>query len=162
MNEQNNHSSGRPYPSQDCPQRPRSGKIYLSKAERLRRKKIRRRKIMIQRAILAEVALVILILIIVLIFKGCSGGKNDIVGTWRLDDFTAYQFEKDGTGAMLLSNSRYDYTFEVKGENLHIDYEDDILVDGSYTFTAEGDTLILTGGEGTSGDTYELTRINNN
>ena len=161
MNEQNNPSSGRHYPPQDRPQRPRGGR-YLSEAERLRRKKIRQRQLRIQRSIAAGVALAILILIIVLIAKGCSGGKNDIVGTWRLDDSVTYQFEKDGTGAMLLSNSRYDYTFEVKGENLHIDYEDDILVDGSYTFTVEGDTLILNGGEGTSGDTYELTRINNN
>lgn len=161
MNEQNNHSSGRHYPPQDRPQRPRGGR-YLSEAERLRRKKIRQRKLRIQRSIAAGIALAILILIIVLIVKGCSGGKNDIVGTWRLDDSVKYQFEKDGTGTMLLTNSRYDYTFEVKGENLHIDYEDDILVDGSYTFTVEGDTLILNGGEGTSGDTYELTRINNN
>lgn len=160
MNEQNNHCSGRHYPSQDRLQKPRGGR-YLSEAERQRRKKIRRRKIMIQRGILASVLLAILILIIVLIFKGCSGGESDIIGAWRLDNATTYQFEKDGTGAMLLSNSRYEYTFEVKGENLHINYKDDILVDGSYTFTAEGDTLILTGGEGTSGDTYELIRIKN-
>lgn len=160
MNEQNNHSSGRPYPHQNRPQRPRSGR-YLSETERLRRKKIRRRKIMIQRGILAGAALAILILIIVLIFKGCSGGKNDIAGTWRLDNFTAYQFENDGTGVMLLTNSQYDYTFKVKGDNLYIDYKDDILGDVSYTFAVEGDTLILTGGEGTSGRTYELTKVEN-
>ena len=139
MNEQNNYSSGG-----------------------LRRKKIRQRKLRIQRRIAAGVAFAILILIIVLIAKGCSGSKNDIVGTWSLDNLTVYHFEKDSTGAMLLSNSRYDYSFKVKGENLHIDYKDDILVDGSYLFTVEGDTLILIGGEGTSGATYELTRVDSN
>lgn len=96
-----------------------------------------------------------------LIAKGCSREKNDIVGTWRMDNFTAYLFEKDGTGAMLLTNSRYDYTFKIKGDDLYIDYKDDMLGDGCYTFAVEGDTLILTGGEGTSGRTYVLTKVDN-
>lgn len=160
MNEQNNHPAGRHYTSQDSPQMPRGGR-YLSETERLRRKKIRQRKLRIQRGIAVGVALVILILVIVLIAKGCSREKNDIVGTWRMDNYTAYLFEKDGTGAMLLTNSRYDYTFKIKGDDLYIDYKDDILGDGCYTFAVEGDTLILTGGEGTSGRTYELTKVEN-
>lgn len=155
MNEYNNQPSRS---QQERPQRPSGGR-YLTKEERLRRKRKRHRQIMIQRGVLGAAALAILILIIVLIFKGCSGGKNDIVGTWRLDNFTAYQFENDGTGVMLLTNSQYDYTFKVKGDNLYIDYKDDILGDGSYTFNVEGDTLILTGGAGTSGRTYELVRV---
>ena len=158
MNEQNNNTSRRQYPERM--QRYQSDRRYIE-AERLRRKKKRRRQLRIRRSIAAGVALTILILIIVLITKGCSGGKKEIIGIWRLDNSTTYQFEKDGTGAMLLSNSQYEYTFKVKGENLHIDYQDDILVDGSYKFTVEGDTLILSGGEGTSGDTYELVRIDN-
>lgn len=159
MNEQNNTSSGRHYPPQDRPQSPRGGR-YLSEAERLRRKKIRRRQIMIQRSILASVLLAILILIIVLIFKGCSGDTDVIAGKWDVDGTTSYEFDGDGKGALILPSTTYEFSYNINEDQLHIDYKDESVHDGSYTFTVDGDKLTLVGGEGTIGGTYELTKIN--
>lgn len=160
MNEQNNTSSGRHYPPQDRPQRPRGGR-YLSEAERLRRKKIRRRQIMIQRSILASVLLAILILIIVLIFKGCSGDSDVIAGKWDVDGTTFYEFDGDGKGALILPSKTYEFSYKINEDQLHIDYKDKSVHDGSYTFTVEDSKLTLIGGEGTVGGTYELTKVNN-
>lgn len=160
MNEQNNHSSGRHYPSQDRLQKPRGGR-YLSEAERQRRKKIRRRKIMIQRSILAGALMAILILIIVLIFKGCSGHPYAIAGKWYMGGSTYYEFDDDGTGTLILPNSIDEFSYKVKKNKLQIDYKDSSLTDGTYTFIVEDGKLTLIGGEGTSGDTYELIKIEN-
>ena len=40
-----------------------------------------------------------------------------------------------------------------------MDYENDSVRDGTYTFNVEDNTLTLIGGEGTVGGTYTLTRV---
>lgn len=171
MNEHNNTSAGRHYPPQDRPQRPRGGR-YLSEAERLRRKKIRRRQNMIQRGILASVLLAILILIIVLIAKGCSNDRENsvaidntvysdgIIGNWTINNAITYRFEQDGSGAMVLPNSQYAFSFEIIGNKIYIDFEDETFDDGIFAFRLEGDMLILSGEEDSTNDSFELNRIN--
>lgn len=153
MNEHNN-------PQPRTAQRPRGGH-YLTKEERLRRKRKRQRQIMIQRGILAGVVLAILILIIVLIAKGCSGGTDALAGKWNLDGQTYYEFDGDGAGSMILTNTTYEFSYKVKDDQLMIDYKDVSLTDGTYTFTVEDGKLTLIGGEGTVGGTYELTKVKN-
>ncbi|WP_072683915.1 DUF5640 domain-containing protein [Holdemania sp. Marseille-P2844] len=156
MNEQNNQPAERTYPSQRS-----NGGRYLSNAERLRRKKKRHRQIMMQRGILAAIALAILILIIVLICKGCSGASNSIIGKWDVDGTTFYEFYDDGSGMMILPGTSYVFTYTIEKDQIHIDYENESVHDGSYTFTVDDDKMTLVGGEGTIGGTYELTRIEN-
>lgn len=86
-------------------------------------------------------------------------GTDKLQGVWALDDATSYEFDGKEKGAMMVSGSEYKFTYDITGKKLVIDYERDILVDGEYEFKVKKDVLTLTGGAGTSGDTYELTRI---
>lgn len=101
-----------------------------------------------------------MILIIVLIVKGCSDGTDVLKGKWDLDGTTAYEFSGDGNGALLLPNVIYEFTYEIKKDQISIDYENESVRDGTYTFSVEDNTLTLIGGEGTSepGKKYELTK----
>ena len=104
----------------------------------------------------------VLILIIVLIVKGCSGGTDVLKGKWDLDGTTAYEFSGDGSGALLLPNVTYEFTYEIKKDQVSIDYENESVRDGAYTFSVDKDKLTLIGGEGTVGGTYTLTRVEEN
>lgn len=83
----------------------------------------------------------------------------DITGTWTLDGVTSYRFDGDGTGALLLPESEYAFTYRLEGEALTIDFESVRAHDGTYRAGMGGDGLILAGGEGTIGGTYEFTKV---
>ena len=59
-----------------------------------------------------------------------------------------------GSGAMLLTLADYDFTYEIKDNQLYIDFVNESAHDATYEFSVKGDTLILIGGEGTIGGTY--------
>ena len=155
MNEYNNQK-----PIYSSNTRPSGGR-YLSETERLRRRKKRQQRLMIQRGIVGLVALGILILIIVLICKGCSGGSDVLAGKWDVDGTTFYEFDGDGKGALILPSKTYDFTYKIDNDQIHIDYENESVHDGSYTFKIDGNKLTLVGGEGTIGGTYEVTKVEN-
>ena len=96
---------------------------------------------------------------IVLICKGCSGRTDALAGKWDFDGTTAYEFDSKGSGAMLLTLADYDFTYEIKDNQLYIDFVNESAHDATYEFSVKGDTLILIGGEGTIGGTYELTKV---
>jgi len=147
MNEQKTRSYQEPDSEAESRERRRNARL-------MRELRVKRQKNIM---ILSAVMLLIVILALIIGLKGC-GADTKLTGLWKLDDTVSYQFEKDGTGAMILSNSRYDFTFKNKGDSLYMDYEEEYLMDGSYTFLIKGETLVLIGGEGTSGGTYELQR----
>ena len=51
------------------------------------------------------------------------------------------------------------YPLGIKDDQISIDYENESVRDGTYTFSLEKDKLTLIGGEGTVGGTYTLTRV---
>ena len=128
---------------------------YLSPT---RKTAIKRRKR--QRAVIVSLlALLFVVLIIVLICKGCSGRTDALAGKWDFDGTTAYEFDGKGSGAMLLTLADYDFTYEIKDNQLYIDFVNESAHDATYEFSVKVDTLILIGGEGTIGGTYELTKV---
>ena len=133
----------------------------MSETDRLRRRKKRQQQLMIKRRIVGLVALAILILIIVLIVKGCSGSSDVLVSKWDVDGTIFYEFDGDGKGALILPSKTYDFTYKIDNDQIHIDYENESVHDGSYTFKIDGNKLTLIGGEGTIGGTYELTKVEN-
>ena len=117
--------------------------------------KRRQRRLTIITVILAAV----MILSIILIVKSCSG-SDVLKGTWNLDGVTVYQFDGNGHGSLNLPSNTYPFTYEIKDNELHIDFESDAARDADYTFSVKNGVLTMTGGEGSvePGRVYELTR----
>ena len=122
----------------------------------LRRKRVQRNRIMVMS--IFSIAVVGIVMVMVLTIKSLFV-PDELKGSWALDEVTSYVFDGEKNGAMLVSESKYRFTYKVKGKTLIVDYESDILVDGEYKFKVKKDVLNLIGGEGTSGDTYELTKM---
>ena len=141
-------------------QPPSSKGKYLSPK---RKAAIKRRKR--QRAVIVSLfALLIVILIVVLICKGCAGGKKDLSvlqGTWYYDQYTEYEFDGKGNGCMCIDKTNhYEFTYDIDGDTLKVDYALDYVTDCEYTYTVDGEKLTLLGGNGTAepGKAYELTK----
>lgn len=129
--------------------------MYLS-PKRKAAKKRRQRRLIIISVILAAV----MILSVILIVKSCSGSGDALKGTWDLDGVTVYQFDGNGHGSLNLPSNTYAFTYEIKDNELHIDFESDAARDADYTFSVKNGVLTMTGGEGSTepGRVYELTR----
>ena len=140
---------------------PQSSKVrYLSPK---RKAAIKRRKR--QRTVIASLlALIFIVIFIVLICKGCAGGKKDLSvlqGTWYYDQYTEYEFDGKGNGCMCIDKTNhYEFTYDIDGDTLKVDYALDYVTDCEYTYTVDGDKLTLLGGNGTAepGKAYELTK----
>ena len=91
--------------------------------------------------------------------RNLCGRTDALAGKWDFDGTTAYEFDSKGSGAMLLTLADYDFTYEIKDNQLYIDFVNESAHDATYEFSVKGDTLILIGGEGTIGGTYELTKV---
>ena len=159
----NKSKGNRPTQRQSVPQAratTRTGRYLSHKRMSAKRRKARRRKI----AIVSAVALAVLVLLIVLICKGCAGGKKDLSvlqGTWYYDQYTEYEFDGKGNGCMCIDKTNhYEFTYDIDGDTLKVDYALDYVTDCEYAFTVERDKLTLVGGNGTAepGKIYELTK----
>ncbi len=112
--------------------------------------------------------LCVLVLVVVLIVKISSGGtgtktgSNLLKGSFVYEDNTIYEFDGSGTGCMCITSDgghyHYEYTYTIKDDQLMLDFEAEEVRDATYTYELKGDTLTITGGEGTAGGTYTLTR----
>lgn len=101
----------------------------------------------------------ILALSISLIFHFQKGNTKDLLqfqGEWVYDEYTKYEFDGTGNGCMCLEDLHYAYTYTVDNDEIYIDFEDASLHDCTYTFTLNEKKLMLVGGKGTVGGTYEL------
>lgn len=118
----------------------------ISKAEQMRRK-AEREKLRMRRQIITNTAAVAVIALfifgIVLLFKSCST-DHSIVGTWDYDTVTVYRFDKNGKGELILPNSNFAFTYEIKDDALAIDFESENAADSTYTFSVTDDKLTLT------------------
>ena len=128
-----------------------------------RKAAIKRRKR--QRTVIASLlALIFIVIFIVLICKGCAGGKKDLSvlqGTWHYDQYTEYEFDGKGNGCMCIDKTNhYEFTYDIDGDTLKVDYALDYVTDCEYTYTVDGEKLTLVGGNGTAepGKAYELTK----
>ena len=81
---------------------------------------------------------------------------NILVGTWRYDPYTAYEFRMGGSGCLYVANARYVYTYKITDDILALDFEEESIHDCAYTFRVDGNKLTLIGGYGTDKGTYTL------
>ena len=108
--------------------------------------------------IIAGVAvLAVVIAVVVLVIMAVN--RNSLTGTWLYEDGTRYRFDEDNTGAMILGDYEYKYTYKISGNKVKINYERSEVHDAEYTFEINGDKLTLHGGEGTAGGDYDLSRF---
>lgn len=118
----------------------------------------RRRKKQIVFTVITAV-LVFGVVIGLIIFKNHSSDKQGplrLQGTWKYDEYTQYEFDGNGSGCLCFEDLHYEYTYTVKDNELRLDFKDDSVRDCTYTFSVNGNTLTITGGEGTVGGVYEL------
>lgn len=132
---------------------------YLSPrhTNKKRRRNHRRKLILISALVLALV-----IFMVILLFKGCSNDQYtnaELTGVWYYDQYTEYEFDSEGNGCMCLDgNNHFEFTYKTEDDTLYFDFVLDYVTDCQYTYTVDGDKLILVGGEGTAevGKVYEL------
>ena len=58
---------------------------------------------------------------------------------------------------MILTSATYDFSYQVKDDQLFIDFSNEAARDCTYTFSVNGNTLTLTGGEGTIAEPMSCT-----
>lgn len=109
----------------------------------------------------AGIGSVTAILLVVMIVLANCNEKSELVGVWRYDAYTEYEFADKGHGCICLDgNTHYEFVYSTKNNVIYMDFVQDYVTDCQYTYSIEGDKLTLVGGEGTAevGKTYELTR----
>ena len=126
---------------------------YLNQ-EKTQARRRRKKKSSVKYAVLA-VLLIAAVLLVLL--RGCVGG-DILKGQWSIDTVTSYSFDGRGNGSLILPEKEYAFRYELEGDSLSIDFENEAARDFQYTCILEGDTLTLTGGEGDDDVVYVLTR----
>ena len=169
---QQNNKQPRQIPQrQRCPQQTvhsskqssKKGKFQSNQGRNLslKRQLAGKRRLKKQFAIAVVLALILLVLFIMIICKSCSGTKVDVLaGKWDFDGTTAYEFDGNGVGTMVLPSVSYDFKYEINGNELYIDFINESVHDSTYSFTVQTNTLTLVGGNDTAipGKVYELTK----
>lgn len=84
-----------------------------------------------------------------------------LLGTWSFNGEATYSFDEENMGRLDIGNAQYTYTYKVLSDHrVMLDYEDEAVEDAEYQYSVKGDHLTLKGGEGTTGGTYKLSRVN--
>lgn len=127
------------------------------------RKKEKRRLSKKARKLIALCSVVILIVALAAMVMQYSATHDALRGTWDYDGTTVYKFNGDGTGALVLPDSQYDFSYSIsrRDHTVAIDFMDDSAKDHTYSFAVEGDQLTLTDTVGDESVSYTLTNVNN-
>ena len=75
--------------------------------------------------------------------KAEETAETDITGFWTLDGTTNYRFDEDGTGALVLPEHEFSFSYTLEEDELTLEFEDTGIDPAVFTFTLEDDTLIL-------------------
>lgn len=103
----------------------------------------------------------ICISIIVIFFTKDKSDTNDILfGNWNLDDVTEYYFDGKGNGSLNLPGKAYSFTYEIKDDELSIDFENENARDITYKFVINENKLTIISDENNETIKYLLTKKN--
>lgn len=116
------------------------------------RKKRRKNNQRLLKILIAVLAL-ILVFNMIFIFQ-----RNKLKGKWKFDEITSYRFDADRTGALVLPDAQYAFTYQFKHSVVMIDYVDEDITDGIYRFERKGNTLVLTSEDGSDGTSFTFTK----
>ncbi len=100
-------------------------------------------------------SLVLLVLSLILIIHSCTS-RNPVVGSWKLDSMTTYEFYDDGKGALIVPKGNYSFTYTLDDDKLSIDFHDENALDSEFVYEVEDDVLTMVGGNKAIKETYVL------
>ena len=109
--------------------------------------------------IVSAVLLLAVVCGIILICKSCrkTPDASDFDGIYYIDDYTAYEFDGKGKGALCLGDTtRYVFDYSVRDDSVSLDFEDDRVTDTTYTFTLTGTSITIT--RPTDANSYTMTK----
>ena len=72
-----------------------------------------------------------------------------LVGKWTTDGNTVYEFNEDGTGALIVPVANLPFTYKFENDQLFIDFENENSDDVFYTYEVTDTKLNLTSVNGT-------------
>lgn len=84
--------------------------------------------------------------------------KDKLKGTWNYDGTTVYQFDGEGNGMLILPSKDYKFYYEIKKNELLIDFVEENARDFAYKFDVDEDTLILVDKKGEEKVIYTMKR----
>ena len=120
----------------------------------------RRKRRQVKPLFIAVIALAAILLgLIIFLIAGSNVQDNVLVGTWKYDQYTEYEFYDNGKGCLCVDDVHYEYKYKISGDKLTLDFTEDVVRDCEYTFIVENESLTLVGGEGTDKGTYKLNKI---
>lgn len=85
--------------------------------------------------------------------------SETIIGTWSIDEITFIKFCKGSTGCLILPNNEFSFTYKIKNDQLMLDFASGKAADGTYTVCLSDDEMVLEGGKGTIGSSFNLNKI---
>ena len=86
---------------------------------------------------------------------GATLTAKDLAGIWTIDGITSYRFREDGTGALLLPEHKYPFSFTIEENELTLDFNAAKIGRAFFTAALENGKLILIKEE--DGGTAEFT-----
>ena len=78
-----------------------------------------------------------------------------LVGKWTTDGNTVYEFNDDGSGALIVPVANLPFTYKFENNQLFIDFENEDSEDLFYTYEVTDTKLTLTSVNGT----FEFSRV---
>ncbi|MBQ7174218.1 MAG: hypothetical protein IJR62_01995 [Lachnospiraceae bacterium] len=75
---------------------------------------------------------------------GAALMAEDLAGTWTIDGITSYRFKADGTGALLLPEHKYPFSFTIEEDELTLEFNAAKIGKAVFTAAVDGDRLTLT------------------
>ena len=67
----------------------------------------------------------------------------DLTGYWTADGITTYLFDENGSGALILPEHRYPFSWTADGDRLTLEFEDSSIGGIEFTITVSSGTLTM-------------------
>ncbi len=68
---------------------------------------------------------------------------KDLAGMWTIDGITSYSFKEGGTGALILPEHKYPFSFTIEGDELTLEFNAAKIGRAVFIAAVDGDTLTL-------------------
>ena len=81
--------------------------------------------------------------------------RDELKGTWALDETTVYEFDGRGNGILLLPLGSYEFSYSIEDNVLSIDFADSAVADAAYSYSVESSALTL---DTNTGNVYRLVK----